>query len=55
MNFLPYSKHTVWIAETSWLMLFWEAPTDYCASYTKHINALCGQNAKLFNVKAGDT
>jgi hypothetical protein len=36
-------------------MLFRETPIDYCDSYTKHINAQCGQNAKLFNIKAGDT
>jgi hypothetical protein len=37
----------------SWLMLFWEITAVYSENHTKPINTLCGQNAKLLNIKAG--
>jgi hypothetical protein len=35
-------------------MLFREIIVVYSDDHAKHVNALCGQNAKLLNVKAGD-
>jgi hypothetical protein len=36
-------------------MLFREMIAVYCENHMEHINTLCGQNAKLFNVKTGGT
>jgi hypothetical protein len=36
-------------------MLFKEIITVYSENHTKHINTLCGQNAKLQTAKAGGT
>jgi hypothetical protein len=40
---------------TNRLMLFGEIIVVYCENRKKHLNRLCGQNAKIFNVKAGGT
>jgi hypothetical protein len=37
------------------LMLFREIIAVYCENHVGHINTLCGQNAEIFNVKAGGT
>jgi hypothetical protein len=39
----------------SWLILFGEIIAVYSENHTKPINALCGKNAELLNVEAGDT
>jgi hypothetical protein len=39
----------------NWLMLFREIIAVYSEDHTKHVNALCGQNVELLNVKAGGT
>jgi hypothetical protein len=36
-------------------MLFMEIIAVCCEKHTKQINTPCGQNAELFNVKAGGT
>jgi hypothetical protein len=35
-------------------MMFMEIVAVYSEDHMKHINALSGRNAELFNVKAGD-
>jgi hypothetical protein len=34
-------------------MLFRETVAVYCESHTEHTDTLCGQNAEIFNAKAG--
>jgi hypothetical protein len=36
-------------------MLFGETVAVYCENHMKHTDALCGQNAELQYVKAGDS
>jgi hypothetical protein len=42
------------ITNTLWLVKFMEILAVHCQKHTKHINMLCGSNAKFLNVKAGD-
>jgi len=39
------------VIKTSQLMLCMEIIAVFCQIHTKHINALCGQNVELLNVK----
>ena len=48
---VPRSKHTVSVIQTSQLMLYREIMAVCSQIHTKHINALCGQNVELLNVK----
>jgi hypothetical protein len=48
---VPRSKHSFWIIKTSHLMLCREIIAVCFEVHTKHINALCGQNVELLNVK----
>jgi hypothetical protein len=41
--------------KTSLLLLFREKIAVYCETHTKRTNALCGQNAEFYYVKAGGT
>ena len=52
---VPRSKHSVSVIQTSQLMLYREIIAVCSQIHTKHINTLCGQNAKIVNVKPGDT
>jgi hypothetical protein len=36
-------------------MLFGETVALYCENHTEHTDALCGQNAEFWYVKAGGT
>ena len=46
------SKHTPsWLYKTSQLMLYRKIIAVYSQIHTKHINAVCGQNEELLNVK----
>jgi hypothetical protein len=36
-------------------MTFRETVAVYCENHMEHINALCGQNAELLDIKAGGT
>jgi hypothetical protein len=36
-------------------MLFEEAVSVYCENHMEHTNTLCGHNAEIWYVKAGDT
>jgi hypothetical protein len=48
----PRSKHTtVSLIQNSQLMLYREIIAACSEIHTKHINALCGQNVELLNVK----
>jgi hypothetical protein len=53
IQFVPHRKHHVSTTEANRLMLFRETVADYCEDLTQHTNALCGQNAKFLNPKAG--
>ena len=48
---VPRSKHCVSVIKTSQLMLYREIIAVCFQIHTKHINALCGQNVELLNVK----
>ena len=50
-QFVPRSKHTISVIQTSQLMLYREIMAVCSQIHTKHINTLCGQNAELLNVK----
>jgi hypothetical protein len=53
---VPRSKHTLdSVATINQLVLYREIIVVCCEIHTKHINALCGQNVELLNVKTGDT
>jgi hypothetical protein len=43
--------HCSFITKTNRLMLFREIIAVYCERHAKHINILCGQNARVSNVK----
>jgi hypothetical protein len=43
------------VVKTSQLKLFREIVAVCSEIHTKHINALCGQNVELLNVKRGGT
>jgi hypothetical protein len=47
--------HYVSATNPSPLMLFGETVTVYCENHMEHPNALCGQNAEFWCVKAGGT
>ena len=50
--FSPYRQvNTISVIKTSQLMLYWEIIAVCSQIHTKHINALCGQNVELLNVK----
>jgi hypothetical protein len=55
-NSVRTSQETHYISATKphRLMLFRETVAVYCESHTEHTNALCGQNADIFNFKAGE-
>jgi hypothetical protein len=44
-------KHYLSATKINWLILF----RDATENHTKHANALCGQNAEFYYVKAGGT
>jgi len=44
-------KHSVSVIKTSQLMLYREIIAVCSQIHTKHINAVCGQNVELLNVK----
>jgi hypothetical protein len=48
---VPRSKHTVSVIKTSQLILYREIVAVCSQIHTKHLNALCGQNVELLNVK----
>ena len=48
---VPRSKHIVPVTKTNQLMLYMELIAVCSQIHTKHINALCGQNVELLNVK----
>ena len=52
-RFSPYREvnRLVWVIKTSQLMLYREIMAVCSEIHTKHINALCGQNVELLNVK----
>ena len=50
-QFVPRSKHSVSIIQTSQLMLYREIIAVCSQTHAKHINTLCGQNVELLNVK----
>ena len=52
---VPRSKHSVSIIKTSQLMLYRGIIAVCSQIHTKHINALCGQNVELLDVKCGST
>jgi hypothetical protein len=43
------------ITKINWLTLFKKIIAVYSENHAKHINTLCGQNAELLIVKAGNT
>jgi hypothetical protein len=43
------------ITEINWLTLFKEIIAVYSQNHMKGINTLCGQNAEVLVIKAGDT
>jgi hypothetical protein len=45
--------HTVSVIQTSQLMLYSEIIVVCSEIHTKHINTLCGQDLRFFNVKFG--
>ena len=47
--------HLVGLIKTNQFMLCREVITVCSDIHTKHINALCGQNVELFDVKPGGT
>ena len=47
---VPRSKHSIWVIQTSQLMLYREIVAVCSEIHTKHINTLCGQNVELLNV-----
>ena len=53
-QFVPRSKHSVWVIKTGKLVLYIEIIAVCSEIHAKHINALCGQNTEHLNVKAGD-
>jgi hypothetical protein len=55
IQFLPQRKQRVWIKCINWLKLFKRIIGVYTDNRMKPINALCGQNSELFNVKAWGT
>ena len=49
---VPRSKHTASLLQkTSQLMLYREIMAVCSQIHTEHINAMCGQNVELLNVK----
>jgi hypothetical protein len=54
---VPTAKKTEHVSVTKiiWFLLFRKIIAVYSENQTKPINALCGQNAELLNVKAGGT
>ena len=47
-QFLPRSKHSVSVIQTSQLMLYREITAVCSQIHTKHINTQCGQNVELY-------
>jgi len=48
---VPRSKHSVYVIQTSQLMLYKEIIAVCSQIHTKHTNTLCGQNVEFVNVK----
>jgi len=48
---IPQGTPPVFVIQTSQLMLYREIIAVCSEIHTKHINALCGQNVELLNVK----
>ena len=48
VQYVPRSKHSVWVIKTSQLMLYREIIAVCSEIHTKHINTLCGQNVELY-------
>jgi hypothetical protein len=55
IQFVLHRKHDFSATKTNWLTLFREAIAVYCENHTKHTNAICGQNAEFYCVKAHGT
>jgi hypothetical protein len=51
IQFVPRSKHFLFVIKTSQLMLYREIVAVCSEIHTKHINALCGLNVEFVNVK----
>ena len=47
-QYVPRSKHTVSVIQTSQLMLYREIIAVCSQIHTKHTNTLCGQNVELY-------
>jgi len=54
-QFVPASKHSTLIIETSHLMVYREIIAVCSEIYAKYINALCEQKVEFLNVKPGGT
>ena len=55
MQSVPHRKHALPVIKTSQLMVYTEIMAVCSEIHTKHINTVCGQNAKFLNVKRGGT
>ena len=51
MQSVPHRKHALPVIKTSQLMVYTEIMAVCSEIHTKHINTVCGQNAKFLNVK----
>jgi len=54
-KFLPHSKQIRRGIKTNQLILHAEIIAVFCVIHTKHTNAFCGNNVKIFTVKPGRT
>jgi len=52
---VPHSKQIRRGIKTNQLILYAEIIAVFCMIHTKHTNAFCGNNAKIFIVKPGRT
>ena len=55
IQFVPRSKQSASVVQTSQLMLYREITAVCSQIHTKQVNTLCGQNTEFLNVKAGGT
>ena len=55
IRFVPRSKHSISVIQTSQLMLYSEIIAVCSEIYTKQAYPICRQNVEFFNVTTGGT